>query len=157
PEDAKFLVPDGVREHFRDGIGRRGAGLRDTWMDQLEVYRARHPGQYDEVVQMLRRELPEGWDRELAEFPADPKGLATRESSGQVLNAVASNVPWVIGGSSDLGPSTKTRLTMGDAGDLQRETPGGRNLHFGIREQAMGAIVNGLALTKVRAFGSGFF
>jgi transketolase len=106
---------------------------------------------------MLRRELPEGWDRHLPEFPADPKGLATRESSGQVLNAVAGNVPWLIGGSADLGPSTKTRLTADGAGDLQRDTPGGRNLHFGIREQAMGAIVNGLALSKVRAFGSGFF
>ncbi len=106
---------------------------------------------------MLRRELPDGWDRDLPVFPADPKGLATRESSGQVLNAVARNVSWLIGGSADLGPSTKTRLTVEGAGDLERDTPGGRNLHFGIREQAMGAIVNGLALTKVRAFGSGFF
>jgi transketolase len=157
PEDAKFLVPDGVREHFRAGIGKRGALLRDTWMDEIEVYRERHPRLYDEVVRMLRRELPDGWDGDLPVFPADPKGLATRESSGQVLNAVAQNVPWLIGGSADLGPSTKTRLTVDGAGDLERETPGGRNLHFGIREQAMGAIVNGLALTKVRAFGSGFF
>jgi transketolase len=157
PEDEKFLVPDGVREHFRAGIGMRGAGLRDTWMDELEAYRARHPRLYDEVVRMLRRELPEGWDAGLPEFPADPKGLATRDSSGQVLNAVARNVPWLIGGSADLGPSTKTRLTVEGAGDLERDTPGGRNLHFGIREQAMGAIVNGLALTKIRAYGSGFF
>ena len=106
---------------------------------------------------MLRRELPDGWDRDLQTFPADPKGLATRESSGQVLNAIGRNVPWLIGGSADLGPSTKTRLTFDGAGDLQRESPGGRNMHFGIREQAMGAIVNGLALSKVRAFGSGFF
>jgi transketolase len=157
PEDEKFLVPDGVREHFRAGIGKRGAGLRDTWMDELEVYRVRHPGLYDEVVRMLRRELPDGWDQDLPEFPADPKGLATRESSGQVLNAVARTVPWLIGGSADLGPSTKTRLTVEGAGDLERDTPGGRNLHFGIREQAMGAVVNGLALSKVRAFGAGFF
>ena len=157
PEDAKFLVPDGVREHFRAGIGQRGADLRNAWMEKLETYRQEYPDLYDRAYRMMRRELPEGWDRDLPEFPADAKGLATRESSGQVLNAVARNVPWLIGGSADLGPSTKTRLTVDGAGDLQRDTPGGRNLHFGIREQAMGAIVNGLALSKVRAFGSGFF
>jgi transketolase len=157
PEDAKFLVPDGVREHFRAGIGTRGAELRDAWMAELEGYRKEFPELYDEALHILRRELPDGWDRDLPVFPADPKGLATRDSSGQVLNAVGRNVPWLIGGSADLGPSTKTRLTLDGAGDLERETPGGRNLHFGIREQAMGAIVNGLALTKVRAYGSGFF
>jgi transketolase len=157
PEDAKFLVPEGVREHFRAGIGNRGAELREAWMGKLEAYREEYPALYDQAYRMLRRELPDGWDGDLTAFPADPKGLATRESSGQVLNAVARNVPWLIGGSADLGPSTKTRLTAEGAGDLQRDTPGGRNLHFGIREQAMGAIVNGLALTKVRAFGSGFF
>jgi transketolase len=123
PEDEKFLVPDGVREHFRAGIGKRGALLRDTWMDEIEVYRARHPGRYDEVTRMLRRELPDGWDQNPPEFPADPKGLATRESSGQVLNAIADNVPWLIGGSADLGPSTKTRLTVAGAGDLERDNP----------------------------------
>src|SRR5215217_5693486 len=157
PEDAHFLVPEGVREHFRDGIGKRGAELRDAWMEKLEAYREQYPEKYDGAYRMLRRELPDGWDRDLPVFPADPKGLATRESSGQVLNVVARNVSWLIGGSADLGPSTKTRLTVEGAGDLERDTPGGRNLHFGIREQAMGAIVNGLALTKVRAFGSGFF
>jgi transketolase len=157
PEDAKFLVPEGVREHFGAGIGKRGAELRDAWMEKLEAYREEYPELYDHAYRMLRRELPDGWDRDLPEFAADPKGLATRESSGQVLNAVARNVPWLIGGSADLAPSTKTRLTVEGAGDLERDTPGGRNLHFGIREQAMGAIVNGLALTKVRAFGAGFF
>jgi transketolase len=157
PEDEKFLVPDGVREHFRAGLGKRGGELRDAWMGKLDAYREEYPELYDQANRLLRRELPDGWDRELTAFPADPKGLATRESSGQVLNAVARNVPWLIGGSADLGPSTKTRLTADGAGDLQRDTPGGRNLHFGIREQAMGAIVNGLALTKVRAYGSGFF
>jgi transketolase len=157
PEDAHFLVPDGVREHFRAGIGKRGAELRDAWMEKLEAYRVECPELYDQAYRMLRRELPDGWDRDLTAFPADPKGLATRESSGQALNAVARNVPWLIGGSADLAPSTKTRLTAEGAGDLQRDTPGGRNLHFGIREQAMGAVVNGLALSKVRAFGSGFF
>jgi transketolase len=126
-------------------------------MAKVEVYREQYPDLYDQAMRLLRRELPDGWDKDLPEFPADPKGLATRESSGQVLNAIARNVPWLIGGSADLGPSTKTRITLEGAGDLQRETPGGRNLHFGIREQAMGAIVNGLALTKVRAYGSGFF
>jgi transketolase len=157
PEDAHFLVPDGVREHFQAGIGKRGAELRDTWMAKLEAYREQYPELYDQANRMLRRQLPDGWDKDLPDFPADAKGLATRESSGQVLNAVARKVPWLIGGSADLGPSTKTRLTFDGAGDLQRDTPGGRNLHFGIREQAMGAIVNGLALTKVRAYGSGFF
>jgi transketolase len=157
PEDARFLVPDGVREHFRAGVGTRGAASRDAWMAKLEAYRAEYPELYDQVVRLLRRELPDGWDRDLPEFPADARGLATRESSGQVLNAVARNVPWLLGGAADLAPSTKTRLTVEGAGDLERDTPGGRNLHFGIREQAMGAIVNGLALTKVRAFGAGFF
>jgi transketolase len=157
PEDARFLVPEGVREHFRAGIGQRGADLRDQWMARLETYREAHPELYDQANRMLQRELPESWDRELPVFPADPTGMATRESSGLVLNAVARAVPWLIGGSADLSPSTKTRLTVAGAGDLERETLGGRNLHFGIREHAMGAVVNGLALTKVRAFGSGFF
>jgi transketolase len=157
PEDAQFLVPEGVREHFRDGIGKRGAKLRDAWMAELETYRMRYPGLYDQANGLLRRQRLDDWDRDLPVFPADSKGLATRESSGQVLNAIARNVPWLIGGAADLAPSTKTRLTFAGAGDLERGTPGGRNLHFGIREQAMGAIVNGLALTKVRAFGAGFF
>jgi transketolase len=154
PEDARFLVPDGVREHFRDGIGKRGADLRNDWMARLDAYREQYPELYEQADRLLRRQLPDGWDRDLPVFPADPKGIATRESSGQVLNAVARNVPWLVGGAADLAPSTKTRLTF--ASDLERETPGGRNLHFGIREQAMGAIVNGLVLTKLRGFGAGF-
>ncbi|HEY7065217.1 MAG TPA: transketolase [Chloroflexota bacterium] len=157
PEDAKFLVPQDVYQHFKAGIGKRGADLRDAWMAKVELYKGEYPDLYDQAMRLLKRELPDGWDKDLPTFPADPKGLATRESSGQVLNAIAANVPWLMGGSADLGPSTKTRITLEGAGDLERETPGGRNLHFGIREQAMGAIVNGLALTKVRAYGSGFF
>jgi transketolase len=157
PEDAHFLVPEVVREHFRAGIGQRGAELHDAWMVQLEAYREEYPALHDQARRLLRRELPDGWDRILPTFPADPKGLATRESSAQVLNAIARNVPWLIGGAADLAPSTRTRLTFDGAGDLERDTPGGRNLHFGIREHAMGAVVNGLALTKVRAFGAGFF
>jgi transketolase len=157
PEDARFLIPEGVREHFRAGIGQRGADLRDVWMAELEAYREQYPELYHQANHMLRRQLPDDWDQDLPAFPADPKGLATRDSSGQVLNAVARRVPWLVGGAADLAPSTKTRLTFDGAGDLDRDASGGRNLHFGIREHAMGAIVNGLALTKVRAFGAGFF
>src|SRR5213594_1537550 len=156
PEDAKFLVPDGVREHVASGVGKRGRALRDAWFATFEEYRRAYPELADQVYRMQHRQLPEGWDHDLPSFPADPKGLAGRDASAQVLNVLARNVPWLIGGSADLAPSTKTRLTLPDAGDLTAETPGGRNLHFGIREHAMGAVLNGLSLSKVRAFGSGF-
>ena len=156
PEDAKFLVPDGVREHFRDGIGRRGKALREDWSVFFKSYRAKHPELADRLERMATRELPNGWDSDLPAFPADANGLATRDSSGKVLNAIASRYPWLIGGSADLAPSTKTRLTFEGAGDLEAATPGGRNMHFGIREHAMGAILNGLALSKVRPYGSSF-
>jgi transketolase len=156
PEDAKFLVPDGVREHFREGIGKRGRQLRNDWFALLEKFRGKYPDLADELERMQKRELPEGWDAELPAFAADAKGVASRDCSGKVLNAIARRYPWLIGGSADLAPSTKTRLTFEGAGDLEADTPGGRNLHFGIREHAMGAILNGLALCKVRAYGSGF-
>ena len=156
PADAKFLVPDGVREHIASGVGKRGRALRDAWFAALEEYRRAYPELADQVYRMQHRQLPEGWDRDLPSFPADARGLAGRDASAQVLNALAKNVPWLIGGSADLAPSTKTRLTLPDAGDLTAETPGGRNLHFGIREHAMGAVLNGLSLSKVRPFGSGF-
>jgi transketolase len=156
PEDAKFLVPDGVYEHFRSGIGARGKQLRQAWEAKLAEYRAKYPDLADPIERMQKRELPAGWDRELPRFPPDPKGKATRESSGTVLNALAKNVPWLLGGAADLAPSTKTRLTFEGAGDFEAGSYGGRNFHFGIREQAMGAIVNGLSLSKVRPFGSGF-
>jgi transketolase len=156
PEDAKFLVPDGVREYFRAGIGQRGHQLRETWFARLEDYRARYPELADEIGRMQRRELPQGWDVDLPTFPADKKGIAGRDASAKVLNAIAERYSWLIGGSADLAPSTKTRLTFEGAGDLSAESPNGRNLHFGIREHAMGAILNGLALSKVRAYGSGF-
>ncbi len=155
-EDAKFLVPDGVREHFQKGVGRRGESLHSAWLTLFESYRRAHPDLADEIERMERRELPEHWDAKLPDFPADAKGLATRDSSGKVLNAVASRYPWLIGGAADLSPSTKTRLLFEGAGELEADTPGGRNMHFGIREHAMGAVVNGLALSKIRAFGSGF-
>jgi transketolase len=156
PEDAEFLVPDGVYDRFRDGIGRRGRALRDEWFGQVERYRAEYPELADELYRMQHRQLPDGWDTGLSAFPADRKGMATRNSSGKVLNAIAHNVPWLLGGSADLAPSTKTRLTFEGAGDFEANTYAGRNLHFGVREHAMGAILNGMALVKVRGYGSGF-
>ncbi len=157
PEDKKFYVPDGVYDRFRQGIGRRGKQMRDDWFAHIGEYRKHYPELAEELFRMQHRQLPEGWDRNLPEFPPDPKGLATRESSAKVLNAVAKNIPWFIGGAADLAPSTKTRLTFEDAGDFSAENYAGRNFHFGIREHAMGAIVNGMSLVKVRPFGSGFF
>jgi len=157
PEDAKFLVPDGVYEHFTAGIGKRGAEARKKWEQLFAAYRTQFPTLATEVDQMQRRELPAGWDRNLPSFPADPKGLAGREASGKVLNVLAQNIPWLLGGSADLAPSNKTALTYEGAGSFQADTPGGKNLHFGIREHAMGAVVNGLSLSKIRGFGSTFF
>jgi transketolase len=157
PEDAQFLVPDGVREHFDAGIGARGALARKQWTELFAAYRVKHPGLAAEVEQMQKRQLPAGWDKDLPVFPADPKGLAGRDASGKVLNILARNIPWLLGGSADLGPSNKTTLAFEGAGDLQSATPGGRNLHFGIREHAMGAILNGLSLSKLRPFGATFF
>ena len=156
PEDEKFYIPDGVREHFRAGIGERGKALRDAWMATFEAFEREHPELADLAYRMFRRELPEGWDHGLPEFPASVKGVATRDASGQALNVIAKNVPFVIGGSADLSPSCKTRLTFEGAGDFSATDPGGRNLHFGIREHAMGAVLNGLSLSKLRPFGSGF-
>ena len=156
PEDAKFLVPDEVQKHFADGIGARGAKLRAEWMSRFEAYKAKYPKEADTLFRMQHRQLPDGWDKDIPAFPADAKGLAGRDASNKVLNAIAKNVPWLIGGSADLTPSTKTRLTFEGAGDFEAGTYGGRNLHFGIREHAMGSIMNGLSLSKVRPFGSGF-
>src|SRR5271168_3711475 len=156
PEDAKFLVPDGVREHFDNGLGRRGKSLHDAWRARFETYRRSYPELADEITRMQQRELPANWDPKLPVFPADAKGLATRDSSGKVLNAIALHYPWLIGGAADLSPSTKTRLLFEGAGDLEADTVGGRNMHFGIREHAMGAVANGLALSKIRPFGAGF-
>ncbi|MBV8551725.1 MAG: transketolase [Acidobacteriaceae bacterium] len=156
PEDAKFMVPDGVREHFAAGIGKRGHDLREAWIEKFDAYSKVFPNLADELSRMQRRQLPDDWDHDLPTFPADPKGLATRDSSGKVLNALAKNVPWLMGGSADLAPSTKTRLTADTFGDFELDNRRGRNLHFGIREHAMGAIVNGLSLSKIRAYGSTF-
>jgi len=157
PEDAKFLVPDGVMQHFDAGIGARGAEARARWEALLADYRKQFPELATEIDQMQRRELPAGWDRNLPTFKADPKGIAGRDASGEVLNVLAQNIPWFLGGSADLAPSNKTALKFAGAGDFEPGSPGGRNLHFGIREHAMAAIVNGLSLSKLRAFGSTFF
>jgi transketolase len=154
PEDAQFLVPDGVYDCFGDGIGRRGHKLRDDWMKSFATYKSEHPQSGREIDTLLAGELPPEWNAGLPTFPADEKGLATRDASGKVLNQVAKNIPWLIGGSGDLSPSTKTAFD--NATSLEADTPGGRIMHFGIREHAMGAIVNGLVASKLRAFGSTF-
>jgi len=158
--DKYFVVPDGVREHFKANMGKRGAKLRKEWDQLFERYRSQYPDLADQIERMQRRELPEGWDQALPTFPPDPKGKSTREVSGKVLNAMAEKVPWLIGGAADLAPSTKTRLAFEFAGDFEPPGTGGdyrgRNFHFGIREHAMCAAVNGMALTGVRAYGSGF-
>jgi transketolase len=156
PEEDKFMVPEGVREHFQEGVGKRGRDLRQSWEACLDAYKKEYPDRADALDKMQRRQLPDGWDDGLSSFPADPKGMATRVASGKVLNAVAKNVPWLMGGSADLTPSTKTRLTMEDAGDFAAADYAGRNFHFGVREHAMGAILNGMSIAKVRPFGSGF-
>ncbi len=156
PEDARFFVPEEVYGHFRDGIGKRGKELRDAWFARVKEYRAQYPDLADQFYRLHHRQLPEGWDRDLPTFPADAKGLATRDASGKVLNVLGRNVPWLMGGSADLAPSCKTRLTFDGAGDFQADSPGGRNLHFGIREHAMASVLNGMALVKVRVFGSSF-
>ncbi len=158
PEDAQFLVPDGVLDHFQDGIGRRGRELSSQWDVLFAKYGKQFPELADHISRMQRRELPDGWDKNLPSFPGDPKGVATRESSGKVLNALAQNIPWMIGGSADLATSNKTTLKFdGAGGDFKPGNYGGRNLHFGVREHAMGAALTGMAMTKLRAYGATFF
>ena len=158
--DKNFFVPPGVKEHFAATMGARGAKLHAEWNALLARYRTEHPDLAKQVDCIIRRELPEGWDSALPTFPADAKGMSTRDASGKVLNTVADHLPWLVGGSADLTPSTKTRLTAKEDGDFQPDgTPGpyaGRNMHYGVREHAMCAMVNGMVLTGLRAFGSGF-
>jgi transketolase len=156
PEEAKFLVPEGVREHFQVMLGQRGRTLRDLWMAKFHDNRARYPELADQLYNMQHRQLPEGWEKDLPTFAPDPRGIASRDSSGRVLNAIAQRVPWLMGGSADLTPSTKTRITLEGVGDFSAEQEGGRNLHFGIREHAMGSILNGMSHCKIRPYGSTF-
>jgi len=157
PEDAKFLVPDGVREHFRDTVGKRGREMRAQWSEAFANYSKKFPELSERLSHMQHHELPAGWDKNIPTFPADPKGVATRESSGKVLNAFAQNIPWLIGGSADLATSNKTTLKFEGAGDFRAGSYAGRNLHFGVREHVMGASVNGMTLSSIRAFGATFF
>ena len=156
PEDAKFLVPDGVRERVRAGLGQRGKRESAAWRARFDAYRRDFPKLAAELDALLRDELPAGWDAALPSFPADPKGIATREASGKALNAIAAKVPWLLGGSADLAPSTKTLIAGDDAGHQAAANPGGRNFHFGVREHAMGSIANGLALCKLRPYAATF-
>src|SRR5277367_3207964 len=156
PEDAKFLVPQGVYEHFAAKFGARGAKLRREWTALFERYRAQYPDLADACERMQRRDLPEDWDRDIPVFPVDPKGIASREASAQVMNAIAPRLPWLLGGAADLAPSTKTRLTFADAGDFEADDRGGRNFHFGIREHVMGSICNGMSVSKLRPYGAGY-
>ena len=170
PEDAQFLVPPEAIASFKDGMGKRGAQLRGDWMKLFDQYKAKHPELAEQTVNIQKRQLPKGWDKDMPSFPADPKGVAGRDANGKVLNAIAKNVPWLLGGAADLAPSTKTRLTFEGAGEFSppREvfdhhapkSPigwAGRNFHFGVREFAMGSVLNGMSLTKLRPFGAGFF
>lgn len=157
PEDAKFLVPDGVRENFQEGIGKRGREQHERWNKLFADYSRKYPELADQLNRMQHVELPEGWDKNLPTFPADAKGMATRDSSGKVLNVIAQNVPWLVGGSADLATSDRTRLKFEGAGDFQAGRYSGRNLHFGIREHGMAAALSGMALSKLRPFGGTFF
>ncbi|GCE23370.1 transketolase [Dictyobacter kobayashii] len=157
PPDAKFLVPEGVYEHFKEEIGKRGNQLEQDWYHLFDEYKKSYPELADNLDKMQHRQLPAGWDKDLPTFPPDPVGIASRKSSGQVLNAIAKNVPWLLGGAADLAPSTNTRLTFEGAGDFEADNYGGRNFHFGVREHAMCAIVNGMSLSKLRPYAAGFF
>jgi transketolase len=157
PMDAKFLVPDGVYDQFKNGLGRRGAAANAAWKAKFEEYKKQSPELADQLKRMWSGQLPDGWDKDLPSFPADPKGIATRESSGKTLNVLAKNIPWLIGGSADLAKSNKTNLTFDGAGDFYPNEYRGRNIHFGVREHAMGAIVNGMTLSKLRSFSATFF
>jgi transketolase len=157
PEDAHFLVPEGVLEHFQDGVGRRGRELSSKWNDLFAKYGKQSPELADQINRIERRDLPDGWDKNLPGFPADAKGVASRESSGKVLNVLAQNIPWLVGGSADLATSNKTTLKSDDDGDFQAGSYGGRNFHFGVREHVMAAALNGMVLSRLRAFGGTFF
>jgi transketolase len=155
--DEKFLVPDGVYDQFKNGIGKRGAEIRNAWVSTFEAYKKEFPLLAADWDTMYTHRLPDGWDKDFPTFPADAKGVATRDSSGKVLNVLAKNIPWLMGGAADLYPSTKTRLTFEGAGEFEAGSRSGRNMHFGIREHGMAAAANGMTLCKIRTFASTFF
>jgi transketolase len=150
PEDAQFLVPEGVREHFAEGVGRRGAEARAEWEAKLADYAQDNGELAAEIEAMQGRVLPEGWDAGIPSFEPDEKGLATRKASSQVENAIAERVPWLLAGSADLTDSTSVRLSFDGAVDFEPDAYDGRQLHYGIREHEAAAISNGLALSKLR-------
>jgi transketolase len=154
--DASFAVPDGVREHFGAHLGLRGAGAHEAWRANFAAYRVQYPDLAAQIDQMQRRELPEDWDAVLPVFEPDAKGLATRDASGRVLNAIAAHLPWLLGGAADLSPSTRTTLKFDFAGTFEPASPAGRNFHFGIREHAMCAVASGMALSGLRPFAASF-
>ncbi|QGJ72246.1 Transketolase [Planctomycetales bacterium 10988] len=156
PEDAKFLVPDGVLGHFQESLGKRGSELSQAWQTSFEKYKQEYPELARTWMQMEKGELPENWDEDIPTFEASEKGVASRGSSGKVLQSVAKNVPWLVGGSADLAPSTKTLLEFEGAGAFQPNSYGGRNFHFGIREHAMAGICNGMATCHLRPYGATF-
>ncbi|WP_250509049.1 transketolase [Caballeronia sp. GACF4] len=156
PEDAQFLVPDGVVQHFADGMGARGKAAHEAWKKQFDSYGKDYPDLAKQLTLMLEAKLPEGWEKSIPTFEPDEKGIATRESSGKVLNAIAQSIPWLIGGAADLSPSTKTNLKFDGAGSFEATSYDGRNLHFGIREHGMGSVANGLALSNMRPYASTF-
>ncbi len=156
PEDAQFLVPDGVYDHFANGLGKRGAELHAGWQQTFERYKQTYPDLAHEFELLQQGGLPEGWEAALQPAPADPKGAASRDSSGKALNALAERIPYLLGGAADLSPSTKTNLKGKGESSFEATNYGGRNFHFGVREHAMGAVVNGMALCGLRSYGSGF-
>ncbi|MCG8649029.1 MAG: transketolase, partial [Pirellulales bacterium] len=157
PQDEKFYIPDGVKEHFQAGVGARGAAAYQDWQETWTAYQAAQPEKAAQLQAMFAGRLPEGWDKDIPTFEASKKGDATRNTSGKVLNAIAANVPFMIGGSADLAPSNKSDLKFDGAGEFLPGQYGGRNLHFGIREHAMAGIVNGLSLSGLRSYGATFF
>jgi transketolase len=157
PEDSSFLVPKEAKEHFAATLGARGRAAREEWDDLFAKYKQQHGKLATEIDQMQHRELPAGWDAPVEEFPADAKGMATRVSGGKALNMFAERIPWLLGGSADLAPSTKTLLTFDGAGTFAAGSYGGRNFHFGIREHGMAAAINGMALSNLRPYGATFF
>ncbi len=155
PEDAQFLVPDGVREDFEQGLGRRGRAAREAWERMFLEYRREYPDLAHEVDCIDRRELPAGWEAALTAFPVDAKGMATRESSGKVLEALGQRIPWIVGGAADLSGSTRTAFK--GEGPMEADHPAARNIYYGVREHAMGAVVNGMVLSGLRGYGATFF
>jgi transketolase len=152
PEDAQFLVPDGVKEHFTQAVAGRGQPAREAWEATFAKYRETFPTEAAKLDLLRQGKLPDGWQSEIPSFPADAKGVASRDSGGKVLNAIAPHVPLLMGGAADLAPSTKTNLTFQGAGSFEPGDYSGRNFHFGVREHAMGSIANGMALSYLRSY-----